>query len=86
MFCHGLLVENYPVLFSVLLLTLLVPLQQFGYRSSRRFFSKETADHSQTVSSATEEQLATIEEFASSSQSLAKLAQELTQMVNQFQV
>ena len=48
--------------------------------------SKETADHSQTVSSATEEQLATIEEFASSSQSLAKLAQELTQMVNQFQV
>jgi methyl-accepting chemotaxis protein len=40
----------------------------------------------QTVSAATEEQSASIEEIASSSQALAKLAQDLQAAVNKFRI
>lgn len=48
--------------------------------------SKGTADQSQTVSAATEEQSATMEEIAASSQALAKMAAELTGAVSKFKM
>jgi methyl-accepting chemotaxis protein len=48
--------------------------------------SKEASGEAQTVSAATEEQLAAIEEIASSSQSLAKLAMDLRNTVSKFHV
>lgn len=47
---------------------------------------KETAAEAQTVSAATEEQLASAEEIASASQALARLAQEFQQSVSIFRV
>ena len=46
--------------------------------------SKATASEAQTVSAATEEQSATMEEIAASSQVLAKIADELNQAVRKF--
>ncbi len=48
--------------------------------------SKKSAGESQSVSAATEEQLASMEEIATSSQSLAKLAQDLQSTVAKFRV
>ena len=48
--------------------------------------SKEAAGQAQTVSAATEEQSASMEEIASSSQSLAQLALELRDAVGKFRV
>ncbi|EAX47642.1 methyl-accepting chemotaxis sensory transducer [Thermosinus carboxydivorans Nor1] len=48
--------------------------------------SKMTAAESQTVSAATQEQLASAEEIASASQALARLAQELQQSVSVFRI
>jgi len=48
--------------------------------------SKTAVGQAQSVSAATEEQSATMEEIASSSQSLAKLAQDLQTAVGQFRV
>jgi methyl-accepting chemotaxis protein len=48
--------------------------------------SKRSAAESQSVSAATEEQLASMEEIAGASQSLAKLAQELQAAVARFRV
>ena len=48
--------------------------------------SKKGASEAQTVSAATEEQSATMEEIASSSQVLAKLAMELREAVSKFEV
>ena len=48
--------------------------------------SKKSAGESQTVSAATEEQLASTEEIGSSSQALAKLAQDLQLAVTKFRV
>lgn len=47
---------------------------------------KKSADEAQTVSAAAEEQLASMEEVASSSQALAKLAQDLQNAVVKFRV
>lgn len=49
-------------------------------------FSKKAAEEAQTVSAATQEQTASMEEIASSSHSLAKLAEELQETVNKFKV
>jgi methyl-accepting chemotaxis protein len=51
--------------------------EQTGYR---------TAERTQTVSAATQEQLAAMEEIAASSQSLARLAEELQSIVNIFRL
>ena len=48
--------------------------------------SKDAAGQAQNVSAATEEQSASMEEIASSSQALAKLAGDLQEMINQFRV
>ncbi|MBP2636416.1 MAG: hypothetical protein H6Q72_2323 [Firmicutes bacterium] len=48
--------------------------------------SKEAAGQTQTVSAASEEQSATMEEIASSSQALAKMAEELTIAVSKFKI
>jgi len=48
--------------------------------------SKKSASESQTVSAATEEQLASMEEIANSSEALAKLAQDLQAAVAKFHV
>lgn len=48
--------------------------------------SKHSSAHAQTVSTATEEQLASMEEIASSSQALAHLAQDLQSEVTKFRV
>jgi methyl-accepting chemotaxis protein len=48
--------------------------------------SKASAGEAQSVSAATEEQLASMEEIATSSQALAKLAQDLQQAVARFRV
>lgn len=48
--------------------------------------NEKSADEAQTVSAATEEQLASMEEIASSSQALARLAQELQNAVNEFRI
>lgn len=48
--------------------------------------SKNAADESQTVSAATQEQAASMEEMATACQSLAQLAQELQNAINQFKV
>ena len=48
--------------------------------------SQQTAGETQTVSAATEEQLASMEEIASSSQALSQLAQDLQNAVAQFRV
>lgn len=48
--------------------------------------SQQTAGETQTVSAATEEQLASMEEIASSSQALSQLAQDLQNAVSQFRV
>lgn len=48
--------------------------------------SKMTSSESQTVSAATEEQLASMEEISSASQSLAKMAMDLRDAVGKFQV
>lgn len=48
--------------------------------------SQKAAGEAQTVSAATEEQSATMEEIASSSQVLAKLAMELREAVNKFRL
>lgn len=48
--------------------------------------SREAANHAQTVSKATEEQLASMEELAASSQALAKMAEELQSAITQFKV
>ncbi|MEN6412705.1 MAG: methyl-accepting chemotaxis protein [Veillonellales bacterium] len=48
--------------------------------------SKKSAGESQGVSAATEEQLASMEEIASSSQALAKLAQDLQGAVTKFRI
>jgi methyl-accepting chemotaxis protein len=48
--------------------------------------SKDAAGQSQTVSAATEEQSASMEEIASSSQSLAQLALDLRNVVGKFHI
>ena len=48
--------------------------------------SKKSVEEAQTVSAATEEQSAAMEEIASSSHSLAMLAQDLNQVVSRFKV
>lgn len=48
--------------------------------------SKKASEKAQTVSAATQEQTASMEEIASSSHSLAKLAEELQDTVNKFKV
>ncbi|SHI75307.1 methyl-accepting chemotaxis protein [Propionispora hippei] len=48
--------------------------------------SKQSAEEAQSVSAATEEQLASMEEIASSSEALAKLAQELKTAVASFRI
>ena len=48
--------------------------------------SRQAADEGQTVSAATEEQSAGMEEIAASSRSLSTLAKELTEAVNRFKV
>ncbi|CUH94566.1 hypothetical protein P22_0632 [Propionispora sp. 2/2-37] len=48
--------------------------------------SRMTSSESQTVSAATEEQLASMEEISSASQSLAKMAMDLRDAVGKFQV
>jgi methyl-accepting chemotaxis protein len=48
--------------------------------------SRETAGHTQTVSAATEEQSASMEEIATSSQALAKMAEEMQQTVGRFRL
>jgi len=48
--------------------------------------SKKATEEAQTVSAATQEQSASMEEIASSSQSLANLAMDLQEAVNRFQV
>lgn len=48
--------------------------------------SKETVAKSQTVSAATEEQSATMEQISASSQLLAKMAEELSQVVRKFRL
>ncbi len=48
--------------------------------------SKGTADHSQTVSAATEEQSASMEEIAAASQALTKMADELQTAVRAFKL
>lgn len=48
--------------------------------------STRSSGESQTVSAAAEEQLASMEEFSSSSQALAQLAQDLQSLVAQFRV
>ena len=48
--------------------------------------SSKSAGEAQSVSAATEEQLASMEEIASSSQALAQLAQDLQQEVAKFKV
>ncbi|SEP09876.1 methyl-accepting chemotaxis protein [Propionispora vibrioides] len=47
---------------------------------------KHTADQTHTVSSAAEEQLASMQEIAASSQALSKLASELQEAVRQFKI
>ncbi len=47
---------------------------------------EESADEAENISSAAEEQLASMEEIASSSQALAKLAEDLQNVVSKFQV
>ena len=48
--------------------------------------SKDTADQTQIVSAANEEQSASMAEIASSSQTLAKMAEELRAVVGRFKV
>ncbi|MBU2701267.1 methyl-accepting chemotaxis protein [Sporomusaceae bacterium BoRhaA] len=48
--------------------------------------NKKTAGEAQTVSAATEEQSASMEEIATSSQSLARLAMDLREAVSKFQI
>ncbi len=48
--------------------------------------SKENAGHTQTVSAATQEQSATMQEIASSSHSLARMAQDLQDVIGRFKV
>lgn len=48
--------------------------------------SMESADRSQTISGATEEQLASMEEVAASSQALAGLADDLQRIISQFKI
>lgn len=48
--------------------------------------SKNAAGEAETVSAATEEQLASMEEIASSSQSLSQLAQELQNLIRKFRI
>jgi methyl-accepting chemotaxis protein len=48
--------------------------------------SKQTAEQTETVSAATEEQAAAMGEIASSSQSLAKLAEDLQHSISRFRV
>ena len=48
--------------------------------------SRDTVGHTQTVSAATEEQSASMEEIATSSQALAKMAEEMQQTVGRFQL
>jgi methyl-accepting chemotaxis protein len=48
--------------------------------------SKATAEHTQTVSAATEEQSASLEEIAASCQGLAKMAQGLQNIIGKFQL
>jgi methyl-accepting chemotaxis protein len=48
--------------------------------------SKKSADEAQSVSAATEEQLASMEEIAASSQALVIMAKELTKAVGEFKV
>ncbi|MBQ1890039.1 MAG: methyl-accepting chemotaxis protein, partial [Selenomonas sp.] len=46
--------------------------------------SRKTADSTQTISAATEEQSASNEEIAAASQSLAKMAEDLQNTISQF--
>ncbi|MDR3560690.1 MAG: methyl-accepting chemotaxis protein [Negativicutes bacterium] len=48
--------------------------------------SKTAATHTQSVSTATQQQLASLEEIASSSQALAKLAQDLQRAIGKFRL
>ena len=48
--------------------------------------SRETSEHTQTISAAAEEQSASAEEIATASQSLAKLAQQLQEATKKFKV
>ncbi|MBV5349572.1 methyl-accepting chemotaxis protein, partial [bacterium] len=48
--------------------------------------SQKTAADAQGISAATEEQSASMEEIASSSQALAQLAGDLQSVINQFRV
>ncbi|HBS58666.1 MAG TPA: methyl-accepting chemotaxis protein, partial [Firmicutes bacterium] len=48
--------------------------------------SRNTSAETQTVSAATEEQSATLQEVASSSMALAKLAEDMQLAVNQFKL
>ena len=48
--------------------------------------SRKTADHTQTISSATEEQSASNEEIAAASHALATLAGDMQEAVGQFKL
>lgn len=50
------------------------------------YISRQAASHTQTVSKATEEQLASMEELAASSQALARMAEELQSAIRNFKV
>jgi len=49
-------------------------------------FSRNTSEHSQTVTSAMEEQSAAIAEISTSSQGLATLAQKLEETLTKFHI
>jgi methyl-accepting chemotaxis protein len=51
-----------------------------------QILSKEAANHTETISAASEEQSASMQEIAISSQELAKLAEQLSNAVNKFSV
>jgi len=48
--------------------------------------SRKTADNTQTISSATQEQSASNEEIAAASQALAKLAEEMQAAIGKFKI
>ncbi|WP_410771716.1 methyl-accepting chemotaxis protein [Fontibacillus sp. BL9] len=51
-----------------------------------RILSEETAGNTETISAAAEEQLASLEEMASSSTDLSSMAEQLQQLVGQFKI
>ncbi|WP_203363525.1 methyl-accepting chemotaxis protein [Bacillus sp. REN10] len=58
---------------------------QMGAKEVRNL-AEQSADRSRDTSAATEEQLAAIEQISASSQALAKLAESLTQQINNFKL